>query len=76
MTYFKHTFLLTDEEKYVISEMTGKIMLWILEGRSIRYMSEKLKLHPQQVEHNIDETLYILRKQVGKWRYIKMLFVK
>lgn len=76
MTYFKRTFLLTDEEKRKVSEMTGNIMLWILEGQSIGYMSEKLKLHPQQVEYNIDETLYTLRKRVGRWRYIKMLFVK
>ena len=51
-------------------------MLWILEGRSIKYMSDKLNLQPWQVEHNIDEMMYDLRKQVGKWRFFKMLFIK
>ena len=76
MTYFKRTFALTDEEKFMVSEMVGKIMLWMMEGRSIGYMSEKLNLHPQQIDRNIDETLYVLRRQVGTWRYIKMLFIK
>ena len=76
MTYFKRTFLLTEEEKRKVSEMTGNIMLWILEGRSIGYMSEQLHLPPQLIEQNIDETLYTLRKQVGKWRFFKTLFWK
>ena len=76
MTYFKRTFMLTEEEKKKVSEMTGKIMLWIMEGRSTGYMSEKLHLHPYMIEDNIDETLYVLRKHVGKWRYLKLLFWK
>lgn len=76
MTYFKQTFALTEEEKRQVSEMSGNIMLWIMEGRSIWYMAEKLKLEPWQVEQNINETLYLLRKQVGKWRFFKTLFVK
>lgn len=51
-------------------------MLWILNGESIGYMADKLKLHPSQVEYNIDEMLYVLRRQVGKRRYLKMLFQK
>ena len=73
---FKRTFLLTEKEKHKVSEMSGTIMLWILEGRSIKYMSDKLNLQPWQVEHNIDEMMYDLRKQVGKWRFFKMLFIK
>lgn len=76
MTYFKRTFALTEEEKRKVSEMTGKIMLWMLEGRSRVYMAENLKLDPWMIEANIDETLYTLRKNVGRWRYLKMLFVK
>ena len=76
MTYFKRTFALTDEEKLKVSEMSGKIMLYILEGRSIGYMSEKLNLPPWQIEANIDEMLYTLRKQVGKRRFLKTLFNK
>ena len=55
MSYFKQTFLLNHEEKKQISEMSGKIILWILEGRDIGYMSEKLHLSPQQMESNINE---------------------
>ena len=73
---FKRTFGLTEEEKRKVSEMCGDIMLWMLEGRSIGYMSEKLNLPPWQVEANIDEMLYTLRKQVGKRRFLKTLFIK
>lgn len=73
---FKRTFLLTEEEKIKVSEMTGKIMLWILQGQSVDYMSKQLKLDPWQVEANIDETLYTLRKHVGKKRFLKALFTK
>ena len=75
-TKFVKTCELTKEDKREISEMTGKIMLWMLEKRSVGYMADKLKIDPWHVEKNIDETLYTLRNQVGRWRYFKMLFVK
>ena len=75
-TYFKRTFELNDEEKRKVSEMTGKMMLWMLEGRSIGYMSKNLNLHPRQVEENFEETLFVLLKQVGWKRYLKVLFHK
>ena len=55
MAYFKETFMLNDEEKKQVSEMSGKIILWILEGRSVGYMSAMLHLSPQQIESNINE---------------------
>lgn len=67
---------LTHEDRMQISEMTGKIMRWILEGRSIGYMAEKLHMNPWQVEHNIDEMIYTLRKQVGVRRFLKNLLWK
>ena len=70
---FKETFLLTDEEKHKVSEMSGKIMLWILEGRDIGYMSRNLRIPPWQVKRNIDEMLYTLRKEVGIKHYLKLL---
>lgn len=73
---FKKFFEMTEEERKHLAEMAGKIMLWIEEGRSIRYMSEKLDLHPRQVEYNIDEMLYVLRKQVGRKRFLKIFFMK
>lgn len=73
---FVKTCEMTKEDRREISEMTGKIMLWMLEKRSVGYMADKLKMDPYMVEKNIDETLYTLRNQVGRWRYFKMLFVK
>jgi hypothetical protein len=76
MVYFKPTCLMTKEEKQKVSEMDGKIMLWILERRSVLYMAQQLNMEPYQVEHNINEMLYNLKIQVGKKRYIKTLFIK
>lgn len=67
---------LTDKEKQQISDMTGKIMLWILNGRSIAYMAEQLRLTEQELIYNIEENLYELRKLIGSKRYLKMLFVR
>ena len=76
MSYFKQTFLLSNEEKEQLSEMSGKIILWILEGRSVGYMSAMLHLSPQQIESNINETLFLLKKHVGKRRFFKILLTK
>lgn len=76
MSIFKRTFMLNEEDKKQVSEMCGKIVLWILEGRGVGYMSEQLRLKPHEVEANINELLYILRKQVGKRRFFKTLFMK
>lgn len=67
---------LTENDKSKISEMMGKIVLWMLEERSIGYASKELKLHPNEILENIDETLYEFRKHVGRWRYFKILFWK
>lgn len=67
---------MNEKEKQKFTEMSGKMMLWMCEKRSIRYMSDKLNLHPDQIEHNIDEMLYTLYKQVGIKRFIKTLFIK
>lgn len=75
-TKFVKTCQMTKEDRRKVSEMTGKIMLWMLEKRSVGYMADKLKIDPWYVEKNIDETLYTLRNQVGRWRYFKMLFIK
>lgn len=73
---FVRTFLLTTEQKQEVSEMSGKIMLWILEGRSTLYMAQQLNLSIWEVEQNIDETLYTYMKQVGKRRFLRTLFRK
>ena len=56
---FKQTFLLTAKEKRQVSETMGNVMLGILEGEYIGDIAKRLKLELQQVEDNIDETLYI-----------------
>lgn len=76
MSKFVKLATLTEEEKKQVSEQTSKIMLWVLEGRSVGYMSEQLHLPPWQIESNIETTLYVLRKQVGLKRFIRTLFFK
>lgn len=71
---FKRTNELTDEERSKVSKMCGNIMLWIMEGRSLDYMAKELKIERGQVHHNINEILYILRNQVGRKRYFRILF--
>ena len=61
MTYFKETSKLTEEEINQVSDMTGKMTRWILEGRSIDYMAEQLHLEPHQVKENIFETAYVFK---------------
>lgn len=77
MAVFKRFTDLTDEEKREVSEMTGKIELWILEGRSLDYMSKQLKLSPCEVLENMCETIYMFLNRVGgPWRYLKWLYHK
>lgn len=73
---FKRIFLTKPEEKRQFSEMSSKIVLWILEGRSIWYMADNLHLHPTAVEQIIDDMSYILMRKVGKRRFIKALFTR
>ena len=72
----KQIYQMTEEEKEKFIKMSGSILLWIGERRSIKYMADKLNLSNSQVEFNIDETLYELKKQVGILRYLKILFTK
>lgn len=77
MTYFKKTSMLNEKEKQQVADQCGKIMLGLLEGRHTAYIAEQCGYDgPWQVEGNIDEMLYTLRKRVGRWRYIKNLFLK
>lgn len=67
---------LTEKQRMKVGEMSGKIMFWILEGRSTAYMTKELKLeYPWMVDDNIDEMLYELFKWVGIKRYLKIIFV-
>lgn len=73
---FIRTAALNDKQRREVSEMTGKIMLWILEGRSTLYMAQQLNLDLWEVEQNIDEILYTYMKWFGKRRFLRTLFRK
>ena len=68
MTYFKKTEKLTDTEKQVVGDMTGQIQLWLLEGRSLDYISEQLHLPPRMVMENMCETAHTFIKFIGGYR--------
>ena len=72
----KQVFSMTEEEKQKFIEVHGKTILYLVEQRSLFDMAKKLDLEPWQVDHNIDELLYELRKSLGWKRYIKALFIK
>ena len=67
---------MTGEEREKFVRMSGCILLWISEGRSIKYMCDMLNLSSGDVEFNIDEILYVIKKRVGIWRFVKILFTK
>ena len=73
---FKKVFNFTEEDKRRFIEVSGKIMLGIAERRSTWDMAKDCNLEPWQVNHNIDEMLYELRKYVGFKRFLKALFIK
>ena len=72
----KHVFNMTEDEKQRFIEVNGKTILYLAERKSLFDMGKKLNLEPWQVNHNIDEMLYELRKSLGWKRYIKALFIK
>ena len=76
MTYFKEISKLTEEEKKQVSEQTGKIVLWILEGKDIYHMADELKLEPHQVAENVFEDAYQFIKLIGIRFYLKLWFHK
>ena len=76
MTYFKETHKLTDEERKKVSEMVGQMQLWILEGRSIYDIANRLKLKPWEVVENVFETAYGFMELIGFKNYLKIWFHK
>lgn len=72
----KQVFSMTEEEKQRFIEVNGQTILYLIERRSLFDMAKKFDLEPWQVDHNIDELLYELRKNLGWKRYIKALFIK
>ena len=66
---------MNEEEKKRFVDIVGRTVLYIEEQRSLYDMANKLDLCAWQVDHNIDELLYLLRKHLGWERYIKALFI-
>lgn len=77
MVKFERVVDLTDNDKRRVSDMTGKIQLWVLEGRSLDYMSKQLNIPPRMVLENMCEAAYGFINNVGGLRYyLKWLFHK
>lgn len=72
----KEVINMTEEEKQRFIDVNGKTILYLVERRSLFDMAERLNLEAWQIDHDIDELLYELRKSLGWKRYIKALFIK
>ena len=66
----------TEEEKKKFVNTAGITMLGLAEHKASFQIAEELKLETWQVEANIDEFLWMLRKSLGWKRYIRALFIK
>ena len=73
---FIETKLMTDKQRREAGDISGKIITWLLEGRSIKYMADSFGQTPGQVHHNMCEMLYELKRAVGIRTYLKILFHK
>lgn len=73
---FIEKWALTAEKRETLSRQNGKILLGLIERRSIKSIATDLKLSPDEVEHNIDEMLYELYQHVGLKRFLKAIFRK
>ena len=72
----KRVYQMNEEEKKRFVDVVGRMVLYIEEQRSLYDMANKLNLYSWQVNNNIDELLYQLRKYLGWKRYIKALFIR
>ena len=63
-----------DRERAV--QVIGNEVLMLEEGYSIERIAVELDLEPYQVVENIYETLYQIRRRVGRWNFFKELFIK
>lgn len=73
---FKLVHDMTEDEKKKFVNTVGIIVLCLAEGKASFQIAEELKFDTYQVDHNIDEILYTIRKSLGWKRYIKALFIK
>lgn len=71
-----HIINASEDVKKRFVRTSGTIMLNLMEGKCLYEMEKELKMPAWQIDHNIDEMLYDLKKCVGWKRYIKALFKK
>ena len=67
---------MTEIEKQQLSKIIGDTFIMLEENYSIEQIAKELKLEPCQVEYNIDDILYRLRRRLGWRRYIRTMFMK
>ena len=67
---------MTEIEKQQLSKIIGDTFIMLEESYSIEQIAKELKLEPWQVEYNIDDILYRLRRRLGWRRYIRTMFMK
>lgn len=67
---------LTDEDRYRIASHIANIFLWIMEGRSHKYMADALGISVKELHSNLIELLYAMKNEVGLKQYVKVLFRK
>lgn len=72
----KTVFEMTEEERARAVEVIGNTILMMEEGYGPADIAEKLNLNKDQVVENVYEELYVIRRAIGKWNFIKSLFIK
>ena len=72
----KTVFQMNETEKQRQVEVIGTIVQMLEEYHTYHRIGERLNLEDWQVYDNIIEILYIIRKRIGVWRFIKTIFIK
>ena len=72
----KTVFQMTEAEKKRHVEVVGTTVQMVEEGFADFQIAQKLNLYPWQVKENIIEILYVIRKRIGIWEFIKTIFIK
>ena len=74
--FLRNVIGMTEIEKQQLSKIIGDTFIMLEESYSIEQIAKELKVEPWQVEYNIDDILYRLRRRLGWRRYIRTMFIK
>ena len=69
-------FEMSEDERREFATMIGETVLMMEEGKGTWQIAEKFGMTPKDMEWNITEILYWIRKHIGVWRFIKTIFIK